>query len=247
MRKYIKYILILIVLAGLFSPMVKMDAQYYNPQQIRTGANPVTGQPKPSATTGYKLLAPLPCESGPGCDPTTKTLETFDPSTGLGSYLNLMIKIFIGICAVLSVVMIIVGGMEYMTSELAHTKEAGKERITHALLGLVIALGAYALLNTINPDLLKSDIKPDNVTVTPPAVSSGVDGNVTIDLQTGRSIYVIHTPNTAVNSCSVPPEGYRPATIIGGPGQLCGTERLPTIQATTGFYPFCCKYDRSTN
>ena len=42
-----------------------------------------------------------------------------------------------------------------MTSELISSKEAGKERITHALLGLLIALGAYALLFTINPELLK--------------------------------------------------------------------------------------------
>ena len=50
--------------------------------------------------------------------------------------------------------MIVMGGMEYMTSELVHSKEAGKEKIVHALLGLVIALGAWALLNTINPNLL---------------------------------------------------------------------------------------------
>ena len=76
-----------------------------------------------------------------------------------------MIKIFIGICAVLSVVMIVMGGIEVMTSEIAHTKEAGKEKIMHALLGLVIALGAYALLFTINPDLLKSDFNPPSTQV----------------------------------------------------------------------------------
>ena len=50
--------------------------------------------------------------------------------------------------------MIVVGGMEYMTSELISSKEQGKTRITEALLGLVVALSAYALLNTINPELL---------------------------------------------------------------------------------------------
>ena len=81
-----------------------------------------------------------------------------------------MIKIFIGLCAVLAVVMIVIGGLEYMTSELAHTKESGKDRITHAVLGLLIALGAYALLFTINPDLIKIDtdkIPNASVTTTP--------------------------------------------------------------------------------
>ncbi len=137
MKKLLPYILIFIALAGVFSATVKVQA------------------------ADYYLLSPLPCDVNdvnkpPGC--TAGRLRTVDPTTGLGTYLNLMIKIFIGICAVLSVVMIVVGGVEYMTSELVHTKEAGKERIQHALLGLIIALGAYALLYTINPDLLISDV-----------------------------------------------------------------------------------------
>lgn len=129
------------------------------------------GIPTKSPTPGpleYKLLAPLPCESGtPGCvcENDKCELKSFDPgtmagdNTALGRYLNLMIKIFIGLCAVFAVVMIVIGGMEYMTSELAHSKEAGKERIWQAILGLLIALGAYALLNTINPKLLETDLK----------------------------------------------------------------------------------------
>lgn len=116
---------------------------------------------------GYSLLAPLPCPPGTaGC---SGTLKNFDASGGngkLGEYLNLMIKIFIGLCAVMSVVMIVIGGMEYITSELPFAKESGKDRIAHALLGLVIALGAYALLFTINPDLLKSDFNPPAITST---------------------------------------------------------------------------------
>ena len=113
--------------------------------------------PPAKTNTSYQLLTPLPCETGkdPGCE--NGKLTAINTASGLGSYLNLMIKIFIGICAVLSVVMIVMGGLEYMTSELISSKEAGKDRIVNALIGLVIALGAYALLFTINPDLLKSD------------------------------------------------------------------------------------------
>ena len=141
--QHLKYIFIIITIIGIFSPFFQIQAE------------------------DYRLLAPLPCTNGaPGC-----VLTTFNPAseasndTALGKYLNLMIKLFIGLCAVLSVVMIVIGGIEVMTSELAHTKEAGKEKIAQALLGLVIALGAYALLYTINPDLLKSYIKVPNTTV----------------------------------------------------------------------------------
>lgn len=116
----------------------------------------------------YQLLAPLPNADG------GQPIPSVDTTSGLGSYLNLMIKIFIGICAVLSVVMIVVGGLEYMTSELISSKQAGKERIEHALLGLLIALGAYALLFTINPDLLKSDV------TIPPTTSNPTTSSTTV-------------------------------------------------------------------
>ena len=63
--------------------------------------------------------------------------------------------------------MIVMGGLEYMTSELISSKEEGKKKILGAIFGLVLALGAYILLFTINPDLLNSDLNPPNTTVTP--------------------------------------------------------------------------------
>jgi hypothetical protein len=53
-------------------------------------------------------------------------------------------------------VMIVMGGIQYMTSDLISSKEAGKEQITHAILGLLLALGAFIILNTINPKLLSA-------------------------------------------------------------------------------------------
>lgn len=121
---------------------------------------PPTPTPPPANTT-YNFLSPLPCtDSTPGC--VGGKLETFD-STGdgggaLGGYLNLMLKLFIGICAVLAVVMIVMGGIQYMTSELISSKAEGKKRILNAIFGLLLALGAYTLLYTINPDLLDTKL-----------------------------------------------------------------------------------------
>lgn len=108
--------------------------------------------------TEYELLAPLPTSNN-------GVLSTFDPASRdgqdskLGEYLNIMIRLFIGICAVLAVIMIVMGGIEYMTSELVSSKEAGRKRISGAIFGLLLALGAYTILNTINSDLLKTDLK----------------------------------------------------------------------------------------
>ncbi len=72
----------------------------------------------------------------------------------LVDYINKFIKIFLGICAALAMVMIVVGGLQYMTSELLSSKEAGVKQIQGAAFGFIMALAAYAILNTVNADLL---------------------------------------------------------------------------------------------
>jgi type IV secretory pathway VirB2 component (pilin) len=193
MKKFLPYILILIVLVGMFGSVYRTHAQVlmhcYNldgtertepTYEVCLAAGgfwhapttPGTGTTAPASKI-YNFLAPLPCTGDitTGCDNGKQV--TFDPTnttgqnSNLGIYLNLMIKLFIGICAVLAVIMIVMGGIQYMTSELPGNKEAGKERIMHAIFGLLLALGAWTLLNTINPDLLNTDLKSlADVTVT---------------------------------------------------------------------------------
>lgn len=126
-----------------------------------TPARHIFAEDTPKDAT-YQLLAPLPDPEG-GND-----IEINDPThpEALSDYLNVMIKLIIGICAVLAVVMIVMGGIEYMTSELISSKAAGKDRIMHAIFGLILALGAWTILNTINPKLLDSSLSSlKNVTV----------------------------------------------------------------------------------
>jgi hypothetical protein len=133
-------------------------------------------------TTSYKLLAPLPCP--PGADCPAEGLKTYEFGKGnseIGKYLNLMISLFIGICAVLAVIMIVAGGLEYMGSELITSKEHGKDRIKNAILGLLLALGAYIILHTINPQLLDTKFESLDevevyVTLEP---ETGIQGNTT--------------------------------------------------------------------
>jgi len=109
----------------------------------------------PKTETDYKLLAPVHGLGDCKIDPATgKEVCIVDTTKGFGSYLNMMIKIAIGIAAVLAMIMIVMGGIQYMTTELVSGKESGKKTITNAILGLLLALGAFAILNTLNPDLL---------------------------------------------------------------------------------------------
>jgi len=115
-------------------------------------------EPPVKTDTTYTPLAPLP-----GFPEEFDTLPSKTNQCPFGNYLNIMIKLVIGIAAVLAMVMIVMGGIEYMTSDLISSKEAGKDTIKNALLGLFIALGAYLILNTINPKLLSACL--DNLPV----------------------------------------------------------------------------------
>ena len=134
--------------------------------QVTAALTPLS--PPGNPQTSYSLLAPLPgvgtqnCTNVTGADGNTTqvcsniidTAKGADNPCPFGSYLNTLINLFIGFCAVLAFIMIVVGGIEYMTSELISSKESGRSKITGAVLGLLVALGAYALLNTLNPQLL---------------------------------------------------------------------------------------------
>jgi len=200
MRKYFPYILILIVLTGIFSPVTHVEAATLPTcNDSKNPTNTPCTPPKP-----YVLLAPLPDPNNPG-----KNLNSdggFYPSdtNSLGRYLNLMIKIIIGLSAVMAGVMIVIGGMEYMTSELISSKEEGKKRIQGALLGLLLALGAYALLFTINPDLLNSDV----------AIP---DATVAVDLKDQNNDVAQGCSN---NLCAGYPQGANWADIAGVPAPL---------------------------
>lgn len=116
--------------------------------------DPVVQSTSTPTNTTYTPLAPLP-----GLDQVPfETNPDLNPCP-FGQYLNIMIKLIIGIAAVLAMIMIVTGGIEYMTSELVSGKEAGKETITNAILGLLIALGSFLILNTINPQLLNVCLK----------------------------------------------------------------------------------------
>jgi hypothetical protein len=134
----------------------------------------------------YTPLAPLPGFT---------SIDVTDVN-GLSIYLNTMIALFIGICAVLAVIMIVLGGIQYATSELISSKEAGKERIRNALFGLLLALGSWLILNTINPDLLNTN----------PLASHLTEQTITAELEeqiktyTGRGTC---TPVTKTGPCTV--------------------------------------------
>jgi hypothetical protein len=175
-----------------------------------TGTPPnctTTTTPPGGNTDGdYLLLEPLPCKNGlDGC-PQNGQLTKFDTKgeDKLGVYLNIMINLFIGLCAVAAVIMIVIGGIEYSTSELVSGKAAAKDRIQSALLGLLLALCSYLILYTINPDLLNTNF--------------GVPA---------ASLDVVLDPITVVNRDGTVTTFYSSSGGGGGGGKACSVPPNP--------------------
>ena len=95
----------------------------------------------------YNLLQPLPSVG--------KQVSSFP------QYIQGLIPFILSLAAVLAVVMIVIGGIQYAISEAVDAKADARDRITQAIFGLLLALLSYLILWTINPQLvnLKLDIK----------------------------------------------------------------------------------------
>ncbi len=88
-------------------------------------------------------------------------------SNSLSQYLNSMYALGIALCSALAVLMIVVGGIEYMSSDAMGKKTEGQDRINAALLGLLVALGSYVILKFVDPRLIGSNLNITSVLVTP--------------------------------------------------------------------------------
>jgi hypothetical protein len=94
------------------------------------------------AQNDYVLLAPLP-----GLE------STADLDAGGGSptanYFSTIYQIGVSIVLVIAVVMLVYGGIEYMTSDSIVGKGNGREIVSKAIIGIVLAVTSYALLYVI--------------------------------------------------------------------------------------------------
>ncbi|MCC7500861.1 hypothetical protein IT396_03655 [Candidatus Nomurabacteria bacterium] len=74
-----------------------------------------------------------------------------------GSYLNYAFTLFIVIGGMFAVATFVWGGIMYMVSDVAKSKDLGRKQMQRAVYGLVVLLGSYVLLYTINPQLISLD------------------------------------------------------------------------------------------
>jgi len=131
-------------------------------------------------------------------------------SVDAGDYLTTLYKYGIGVAGALAVIVFAIGGIHYMFP--GHEGK-GKTFMTNAVSGIVLALAAYLILNTINPDFLKMSVTLQGVTVSaiaaPPPGAGGepdgggvsVPGTIPTTLPTGCKNYIDVFKSAGADGC----------------------------------------------
>lgn len=99
----------------------------------------------------YTPLAPIP------------QLTNNAGNADINTLVPALVKLAISVAAALAVIMMILGGIEYMSTDIWTKKNDAKGRITNALVGFLLAISAYTILYTVNPKLVDIDFSILNV------------------------------------------------------------------------------------
>lgn len=135
----------------LFNARVFLDGR-----QI-TATTPVTVS---AAGEGAPTSGPAPSggDAGPvqaGPVALEVTIGDYASAVNIPSYVAALYRYGLGVGVTLAMVMVVIGGFQYMTARGNPSAiGAARGRITNAILGLLLLLGSFTLLQTINPELV---------------------------------------------------------------------------------------------
>lgn len=78
------------------------------------------------------------------------------PLPGMPEFISDLFPTLVKVVAALAVLTIAYWGIRYILSGIPGIKSFGQERMWSALLGLLLALSAYLILDIINPNIIQS-------------------------------------------------------------------------------------------
>lgn len=177
-------------------------------------------------STQYTLLAPLDGY-------TTGTQTTAD------SYLASIFKLAIALAGGLAVIMIIWGGIQYMSTDAISGKSEAKNTIQNAIWGLLLAIGAWLILYTINPGLVTFNL--NNIPRLEDGVGAGPTSSIPATVEAGELTDAQARAQLAAAGVTVASninlDGTRPETLneIIAMRQACGCE-VQVNSTTSGIH-----------
>lgn len=118
------------------------------------------------------------------------------PNCDINYYINLALQFLIGLCGVVLVLRLMLEGYNIMTTDVVFLRVKAKSDFMTALVGLLIALSSWIILNTINPKLVAETVNVQQL-----AIDIGGDTNApTIFVPNGQKPTGVICPNSGKSS-----------------------------------------------
>ncbi len=171
-------------------------ASYKNSQEWKTSDNAnlcSTSTSKPQPKKKNPIIF-IPNVTIPGSDIFVTGGRVTVNGRFIGDYVSAIYSFFAGVIGMIAAVMVLFGGFQWMTAGgNAGNVQKAKTTITSSLIAIVLTLGSYLLLYTINPQLVQ--IRDLPLTIIPPiedilvpdsttgATATGCAGNSCIPLR----------------------------------------------------------------
>lgn len=221
---------------------------------------PTTATQQTSATPLQSAQGPAAPTSQSGVLPTSNT--TFTPLTQLPGieqaasattfprFINTLYKICLGAGASLAVIMIMVAGVQYMTSSGSVSGNSkAKERIQNSLLGLLLVLAPTIVFGIINPSILNLDFASQftGLQGAAPTVPTGSNPN-SVDTTSTLNIKVTAGATDPVGLDEIPDSSQRTQASSymdachstgGTPRLSVGSTLVECVNAAAGAAPGC--------
>ena len=174
-------------------------------------------------------------------------LSSITQANDLGSFLNAIIAIAIGVAGVIAVLRIMYLGVIYMRSDKVTEKLSVRGAIIQTVGGFILLLLVYTILRTINPDLLNLVPNINAISVISPAQYQAITGQ-----PVPTASQLSQDANAAATTAGVPPcaiqaimqhESKGQANVIGNDANAWS---VPNIASRKAFVLSGIKYSGTT-
>lgn len=116
---------------------------------------PAAPQPVDEGTANFRSLEPVLSVPIPGVSFSPATLSNGEVSVPfLAQYILGIYRFAIGAAAILASIMVVYGGFRYLLGSTLGDVKEGKTVIQNAVIGLIVLLCSYVILQSVNPDLV---------------------------------------------------------------------------------------------
>ena len=176
-----------------------------------------------------------------------KVVKTETETVNIAQYIKIIYQFTIALAALLAVIMIMIGGVRWMTAMGNQGQlDSAKTMILNSLVGLILALGSYTILYSINPALVQlkmpqvAMIRQEALKISPPPLPIKFCEKPII--KTGA--YCISPIKEQNNCIETKCSDFKFICQIRTPESLSGTDNLSKFMKSQGEFIYNSVFDK---